>query len=146
MDSKTAFEFLIAGGGTAGCVLASRLSLAGFSVAMFETGPEDYSEQVMAPLAAPTLHGSSLEYNFLSKEQQHLSNRRIPNFGGRMLSGSSAVNYANWTRCHSADYNAWGKHRPFPLLTTSSITFLLAAFQQQIHVNLLKSKVDLRNN
>ena len=113
MDSKTAFDFLIAGGGTAGCVLASRLSLAGFSVAMFEAGPEDYPEQVMAPLAAPTLHGSPFEYNFLSKEQQHLSNRRIPNFGGRLLSGSSAVNYANWTRCHSADYDAWGKRSSF---------------------------------
>ena len=109
MDSKTAFDFLIAGGGTAGCVLASRLSHAGFSVALFEAGPEEYSEQVMAPLAAPTLHGSPLEYNFLSKEQQQLSNRRIPNFGGRLLSGSSAVNYANWTRCHSADYDAWGR-------------------------------------
>ena len=108
MDSKTAFDFLIAGGGTAGCVLASRLSHAGFGVAMFETGPENYSEQVMTPLAAPSLHGSSLEYNFLSKEQQHLANRSIPNFGGRLLSGSSAVNYANWTRCHSADYDAWG--------------------------------------
>lgn len=108
MDSKTLFDFVIAGGGTAGCVLASRLSHAGFTVAMFETGPEDYSEQVMSPLGAPALHGSPLEYNFLSKEQPHLSNRRVPTFGGRLLSGSSAVNYANWTRCHSADYDALG--------------------------------------
>ena len=108
MDSNPVFDYLIAGGGTAGCVLASRLSHAGFRVAIFETGPENYSEQVMSPLAAPTLHGSPLEYNYLSKEQPHLSNRRIPQFGGRLLSGSSAVNYANWTRCHSADYDAWG--------------------------------------
>ncbi|KAL8713853.1 MAG: hypothetical protein Q9220_001998 [cf. Caloplaca sp. 1 TL-2023] len=107
MDQNNVYDFLIAGGGTAGCVVASRLSQAGFKVAIFETGPEDYSDKVMSPLAAPTLLGSSLEYNYLSKEQGHLGNRRIPNYGGRLLSGSSAVNYANWTKCHSADYDAW---------------------------------------
>jgi choline dehydrogenase-like flavoprotein len=102
-----AFDFLIAGGGTAGCVLASRLSQAGHSVAIFEAGPEDYSEKVMSPLAAPMLHGSSLEYNYITTAQTNLANRKVPNFAGRVLSGSSAVNYGNWTRCHSADYDAW---------------------------------------
>lgn len=69
MEEKTSFDYLVAGGGTAGCVIASRLSQAGFSVAVFEAGPENYSEQVMSPLAAPTLLGSPLEYNYLSKEQ-----------------------------------------------------------------------------
>ena len=105
--SVSTFDFIIAGGGTVGCTLASRLSNAGHSVALFEAGPEDYSEKVMFPLAAPTLLGTHLEYNYLSKEQSHLGNRQIPNYGGRLLSGSSAINYANWTRCHSADYDAW---------------------------------------
>ncbi|KAL9602095.1 MAG: hypothetical protein Q9219_002091 [cf. Caloplaca sp. 3 TL-2023] len=107
MDYRTSFDFLVAGGGTAGCVIASRLSQAGFSVAVFEAGPEDYSDKVMSPLAAPTLLGSSLQYNYLSKEQPHLARRRVPNAGGRLLSGSSGVNYANWTKCHAADYDAW---------------------------------------
>ena len=105
--STPSFDFLIAGGGTVGCVLASRLSDAGHTVALFESGPEDYSEKVMSPLAAPTLHGSSLEYNFTTTKQPHLANREIPNYGGRLLGGSSAVNYANWTRCHAVDYDAW---------------------------------------
>ncbi|KAI4112767.1 MAG: hypothetical protein LQ338_008275 [Usnochroma carphineum] len=109
MDKDTVFDFLIAGGGTAGCVVASRLSHAGFSVAVFEAGPQDYSEKVMSPLAAPTLLGSPLEYNYLSLEQPHLAHRRVPNYGGRLLSGSSGVNYANWTKCHSADYDAWAR-------------------------------------
>ena len=103
------FDFLIAGGGTSGCVLASRLSQAGHSVALFEAGPEDYSEKVMSPLAAPTLHGSPLGYNYNTTAQKNLANRKLPNFGGRLLSGSSAINYGNWTRCHSADYNAWAE-------------------------------------
>ncbi|KAK0507629.1 hypothetical protein JMJ35_010152 [Cladonia borealis] len=105
--SASTFDFIIAGGGTVGCTLASRLSLAGYSVAVFEAGPEDYSEKVMSPLAAPSLHGTPLEYDYLSQEQPHLANRRIKNSGGCLLSGSSATNYANWTRCHSADYDAW---------------------------------------
>lgn len=105
----TSFDFLIVGGGTAGCVLASRLSHAGHSVALFEAGPQDYSEKVMSPLAAPTLHGSTLEYNYLTTAQKNLAGRKVPNFGGRLLSGSSAVNYGNWTRCHSADFDAWAE-------------------------------------
>jgi hypothetical protein len=72
-----------------------------------EAGPKDFSERVMAPLAAPTLHGSPLEYNYTTTIQPHLSNRKVPTFGGWLLSGSSAVNYDNWSRCHSADYDAW---------------------------------------
>ena len=109
MTSNTNFDFIVAGGGTAGCVLASRLSQAGLSVAVFEAGPEDYSDPVMSPLAAPTLHGSALEYNYMSTKQSTLADRPIPNFGGRILSGSSAVNYGNWTKGHSVDYDTWGK-------------------------------------
>ena len=63
----------------------------------------------MSPLAAPTLLSSPLEYNFMSTKQPHLANRQVPNHGGRLLGGSSAVNYANWTRCHSADYDTWAE-------------------------------------
>lgn len=78
MDPGTTFDFLVAGGGTAGCVVASRLSQAGMSVAVFEAGPEDYSEKVMSPLAAPMLLGSPLEFNYLSKEQSQYVLSCIP--------------------------------------------------------------------
>ena len=106
MADKT-FDFIVVGGGTTGCVVASRLSKAGHAVALFEAGPKDYNETVMSPLGAPALHGTALEYNYLSEKQANLCNRQVPNYGGRLLSGSSAVNYGNWTRCHSADYDAW---------------------------------------
>lgn len=108
-ENSNAFDYVIAGGGTAGCVLASRLSQAAHTVGLFEAGPQDYSEAVMSPLGPPSLHGTPLEYNYLSTEQSNLGNRKIPNFGGRLLSGSSAVNYGNWTRCHSTDYDTWAE-------------------------------------
>ena len=76
-------------------------------MALFEAGPKDYNETVMSPLGAPALHGTSLEYNCLSERQPSLCDRHVPNYVGRLLSASSAVNYGNWTRCHSADYDGW---------------------------------------
>lgn len=101
------FDYVIVGGGTAGCVLASRLSHAGSSVVVLESGPEEYSDMVMSPTQAPALHATPLEYHYLSTKQEQLRGREIGNYGGHLLSGSSGVNYGNWTRCHSADYDAW---------------------------------------
>ncbi|KAL1963844.1 hypothetical protein VTN77DRAFT_7775 [Rasamsonia byssochlamydoides] len=72
------YDYVICGGGTTGCVLASRLSHAGHTVLLIETGPEDYNEQIMSP---PGLGG-----------------RVVPNYAGKLLSGSSAVNYGLWDK------------------------------------------------
>ena len=104
------YEFVIVGGGTVGCVLASRLSLAGHNVAIFEAGPENYSEAIMSPAGAALLHGTEAEYNYKSVPQPTLNGRQIQNFGGRLLSGSSGVNYGMWTRGHNADYDAWARN------------------------------------
>lgn len=103
------YEYIICGGGTVGCVLASRLSHAGHSVLVVEAGPEDYNEQIMSPIAAPHLHGTKFEYNMMTTKQPGLGNRSVPNYEGKILSGSSGINYGLWTRGHSADYDAWAK-------------------------------------
>ena len=103
------FDYVIAGGGLVGCVMASRLSQAGHSVALIEAGPEDYSEQIMSPVAAPHLHSTPYEYNWTSTPQKGFGNRTVAQFAGKLLSGSSAVNYGLWTRGHSKDYDAWAR-------------------------------------
>lgn len=103
------YEYIVCGGGTVGCVLASRLSQAGHSVLVIEAGPEDYNEQIMSPVAAPHLHGTKFEYNMMTSKQPGLGNRSVPNHEGKLLSGSSGVNYGLWTRGHSVDYNSWAK-------------------------------------
>ena len=101
------YDFLVVGGGNVGCVIASRLSLAGHKVALFETGPENYSDKIMSPVGAPHLHGTPAEYNYKSTPQAALNDRKISTHGGKILSGSTGVNYGLWTRGHRADYDAW---------------------------------------
>jgi choline dehydrogenase-like flavoprotein len=50
-----------------------------------------------------------LEWNYQSAPQNHLNGRTIYLCGGRLLSGSSAVNYGGWTRGSAADYNSWAE-------------------------------------
>lgn len=102
-----AYDFIICGGGLTGCVIASRLSRSGQTVALLETGPEDYSELIMSPVGAPRHVGSKYQFNFVSTPQPYMQNREIDNHAGRLLGGSSSVNYGLWTRGHSADYDAW---------------------------------------
>ncbi|OJJ36211.1 hypothetical protein ASPWEDRAFT_41422 [Aspergillus wentii DTO 134E9] len=104
------YDYIICGGGTVGCVLASRLSQAGHSVLLAEAGPEDYNELVMNPLGSALLHDTDFEYKFTATDQPHLGNRPVINHGGKLLSGSTAVNYGMWTRGHSRDYDAWAEH------------------------------------
>jgi choline dehydrogenase-like flavoprotein len=104
------YEYIIVGGGTVGCIIASRLSLAGHRVAVFEAGPQDYSDQIMSPTGGPLLHGTKFEFNWKSTKQPKLGNREIANHGGKLLSGSTGVNYGLWSRGHSADFDAWARH------------------------------------
>ncbi|PQE13535.1 glucose dehydrogenase protein [Rutstroemia sp. NJR-2017a WRK4] len=106
---SSTFEYVIVGGGLVGCVLASRLSQAGHTVALLEAGPEDYSPQIMSPVAAPHLHDTPVSWNYKCTPQPGLNNRAVPNYGGKVLSGSSAVNYGLWTRGHSTDYDCWAE-------------------------------------
>ena len=112
-DGST-FDYLVIGGGTAGCALASRLSLSGPStpvtVAVIERGSSDYEhDYVKKPLLAAMLGTTDLQTHYKTEPQQHLNGRTIVNIGGNVLSGSSAVNYGAWTRGHAADYDAWAE-------------------------------------
>lgn len=105
-------DYIIVGGGLAGCVLASRLQSSPLhpSVILLEAGTDQHTHPlVIAPLGGPRLHGTELKWNYQTVPQKNLNNRSIYNCGGKLLSGSSAVNYGGWVRGHTADYDLWGK-------------------------------------
>lgn len=87
MASEKHFDYIIVGGGQAGCVLAARLRQAHPSllVALIEAGPdESHHHYVQSPALYPMLHSTPLQYSYQSTPQPQLEGRQIPNWGGRL--------------------------------------------------------------
>ena len=104
-----AFDFVIVGAGTAGCVLANRLTEdAANHVCLIEAGAKDSHPFIKVPAlvgAALTLPQYSWELETVP--QEHLNGRRIPIPRGRVLGGSSSVNGMVYFRGHPKDYDDW---------------------------------------
>lgn len=106
------FDYIICGGGTAGCVLASRLKHGdtSLSIALIERGKNDASNpMILNPLSVAQLKDVGLDTVYCSEPQPYLSGRRIELHGGNVLSGSSAVNYGVWMRGDRKDYDEWAR-------------------------------------
>lgn len=87
MASQTQFDYIIVGGGLSGCVVAARLHEAhpSLSIALLEAGPdESHNPAVLSPVLYPTLHGTPLQYSYLSTSQPQIEGRKVPNWGGRL--------------------------------------------------------------
>ena len=104
-----AFDFVIVGAGSAGCVLANRLSAnPNHRVCLLEAGPGDASWLVRAPVGIIALMRSrQRNWRYWTVPQQHLDGRRLYIPRGRTLGGSSAVNAMIYTRGHPSDYDHW---------------------------------------
>jgi choline dehydrogenase len=108
---QTSYDYLIAGAGSAGCVLARRLSDAGNKVLLIEAGMGDESWVLRMPAGLRSAFKPSSKYNYWFKtvEQKHLDNRLIDQPRGKVLGGSSSINGMTWLRGHPLDYDRWEK-------------------------------------
>lgn len=107
--ANTEFDYIIIGGGSAGCVLANRLSAdSNNRVCLLETGPRDNTSLVSTPIGVIGLMDSQ-KYNWMFNSQPELSQneRTIYCPRGKVLGGSSAVNAMLYTRGTPSDYDHW---------------------------------------
>jgi choline dehydrogenase-like flavoprotein len=107
----TDFDFVVIGGGPGGSVVASRLSEdPSVSVLLVEAGPtqDQFEPNVEIPyLSVRLAPNTGLDWNYTTTPQAGLANRSIAYPRGKLLGGSSAINYLVWTRGSADDYDRW---------------------------------------
>lgn len=106
--AKAGYDYVIVGGGSAGCVLANRLSAnSDISVLLLEAGGKDSHPYIHMPVGFAKLTAGPMTWGFTTVPQKHANNREIPYAQGRVLGGGSSINAEVFTRGVPADYDRW---------------------------------------
>ncbi len=105
------FDYIVIGAGSAGCVLANRLSESGkHQVLLIEAGGSDRHPVLRVPLAAGLAYfWKSFNWGYEIAPQKHMDDRTIPWPRGRVLGGSSSINGMMYMRGNRADYDQWAQ-------------------------------------
>jgi choline dehydrogenase len=103
------FDYVIVGAGSAGCVLANRLSEdPDVSVLLVEAGPPDTADFIHIPAAFSALFRTQHDWDHMTGWEPGANGRRIYLPRGRMLGGSSSLNAMIYIRGNPLDYDGWG--------------------------------------
>ena len=107
--SQQAFDYIIVGAGSAGCVMADRLSADGRnSVLVLEYGGSDRGPFIQMPSALSYPMNMSLyNWGFETEPEPHLDGRRLATPRGKVVGGSSSINGMVYVRGHARDFDAW---------------------------------------
>jgi choline dehydrogenase len=108
-NSILEFDYVIVGGGTAGCVMANRLSANGtYKVLLLEAGPADRYPWIHIPIGyAKTMFNPRYNWGFYTDPEPQLNNRQLYWPRGKVLGGSSSINGLIYIRGQAEDYDAW---------------------------------------
>lgn len=109
MENSRSFDYIIIGAGSAGCVLADRLSADGKnSVLVLEFGGKDNSIFIQMPTALSIpMNSPKYDWGFYTEPEPGLNGRRIHQARGKVLGGSSSINGMAYVRGNAGDFDEW---------------------------------------
>jgi 4-pyridoxate dehydrogenase len=112
MAADSTFDYIIVGAGSAGCVLANRLTEdPEVKVLLLEAGPSDWHPLIHIPLGMGKMHDWMLfDWGYHTEPEAALNGRSIEAMRGKVLGGSSSVNVMAYTRGHRGDYDRWANN------------------------------------
>lgn len=112
MRSRHATDYLIVGGGSAGCVLANRLSAAAnCHVTLIEAGDWDRSPFIRMPAGfIQLMRSGKFDWHYHTEPEEHLDGRQLFWPRGKVIGGSSAINGMIYVRGHPSDYDRWAQY------------------------------------
>ena len=111
MKENDEFDYVIVGAGSAGCVLANRLSECGkYRICLLEAGGTDWHPMIHIPAGfVKTLINPKLNWMYVSEPSPGTNGRAIPAPRGKVLGGSSSINGMGFNRGQAMDFDVWAQ-------------------------------------
>jgi 4-pyridoxate dehydrogenase len=109
--AERAYDYVIVGAGSAGCVLAYRLTAdPSVRVLLLEAGPRDGHPLIHVPIGLGRIWERRLfDWGYDTEPEPRLDDRRIEAMRGKVLGGSSSINVMAYVRGHRGDYDRWSR-------------------------------------